>query len=395
MQTHRLGLLTGTLLFLAAVAGCSKPGPDEAAAPSAPPQTEEAKPTMSRAPFGSLPDGTGLELFTLRNASGMEVSVTNYGGIITALQVPDRNGKLGDITLGYDSIEGYLKSSPYFGAIIGRYGNRIGKAQFKLDGKTYKLPANDGPNTLHGGLKGFDKVVWQAEPFERTGERGIVFSYVSPDGEEGFPGTLTTRVTYTLTDKNELAFDYHATTDKTTVVNLTQHAYFNLAGDGAGDVLGHELTIPADRFTPVDATLIPTGEQASVEGTPFDFRTQTAIGARIGSDDEQVKRGKGYDHNFVLNRSGDGLVLAARVEEPKSGRVMEVHTTEPGVQFYSGNFLDGSITGKGGHVYNLRNGFCLETQHFPDSPNKPKFPSTTLQPGQEYKSRTVYTFSTK
>jgi aldose 1-epimerase len=388
MQTHRLGLLTGTLLFLAAVAGCSKPAPDEAAAPSAPPQTEEAKPTMSRAPFGSLPDGTGLELFTLRNASGMEVSVTNYGGIITALQVPDRTGKLGDITLGYDSIEGYLKSSPYFGA-------RIGKAQFKLDGKTYKLPANDGPNTLHGGLKGFDKVVWQAEPFERTGERGIVFSYVSPDGEEGFPGTLTTRVTYTLTDKNELAFDYHATTDKTTVVNLTQHAYFNLAGDGAGDVLGHELAIPADRFTPVDATLIPTGELASVEGTPFDFRTQTAIGARINSDDEQIKRGKGYDHNFVLNRSGDGLVLAARVEEPKSGRVMEVHTTEPGVQFYSGNFLDGSITGKGGHVYNLRNGFCLETQHFPDSPNKPKFPSTTLQPGQEYKSRTVYTFSTK
>jgi aldose 1-epimerase len=395
MQTHRLGLLTGTLLVLAGAAGCSKPGPDEAAAPSAPPQTEEAKPTMSRAPFGSLPDGTGLELFTLRNASGMEVSVTNYGGIITALQVPDRNGKLDDITLGYDSIEGYLKSSPYFGATIGRYGNRIGKAQFKLDGKTYKLPANDGPNTLHGGLKGFDKVVWQAEPFERPGERGIVFSYVSPDGEEGFPGTLTTRVTYTLTDKNELAFDYHATADKTTVVNLTQHAYFNLAGDGAGDVLGHELTIPADRFTPVDATLIPTGELASVEGTPFDFRTQTVIGARINSDDEQVKRGKGYDHNFVLNRSGDGLVLAARVEEPKSGRVMEVHTTEPGVQFYSGNFLDGSITGKGGHVYNLRNGFCLETQHFPDSPNQPKFPSTTLQPGQEYKSRTVYTFSTK
>lgn len=349
---------------------------------------------MSREPFGTLPDGTAVELFTLRNSSGMEVKVTNYGGIITELKVPDRDGKLDDITLGYSSIDGYLKSSPYFGAIIGRYGNRIGKAQFELDGKTYKLPANDGPNTLHGGTTGFDKVVWNAEPFEREGERGIVLTYTSPDGDQGFPGTLESRVTYTLTDKNELAFDYHATTDKPTVVNLTQHAYFNLAGDGSGDILGHELTVNADRYTPVDSGLIPTGELASVEGTPFDFRTKTAIGARIDADDEQIKRGGGYDHNYVLNRSGNGLELAARVEEPKTGRVMEVHTTEPGLQFYSGNFLDGTITGKNGHVYNKRNGICLETQHYPDSPNQSAFPSTTLNPGETYTSRTVYTFST-
>jgi aldose 1-epimerase len=349
---------------------------------------------MSREPFGSLPDGTALELFTLRNPSGMEVSVTNYGGIITSLKVPDRDGKLDDVTLGYDSIDGYLESSPYFGAIIGRYGNRIAKAQFELDGTTYELPANDGPNTLHGGEKGFDKVAWQAEPFEREGERGVVFTYTSPDGEQGFPGTLTNRVTYTLTDGNELAFDYRATTDKPTVVNLTQHAYFNLAGDGSGDVLGHELTINAGRYTPVDSTLIPTGKLASVEGTPFDFRKKTPIGARINTEHEQIELGRGYDHNFVLDRQDDGLVLAARVEEPETGRVMEVHTTEPGIQFYSGNFLDGSITGKSGHVYAHRTGFCLETQHYPDSPNQPSFPSTRLNPGEEYTSRTVYTFTT-
>ena len=393
---HTRGFSATVLGVLACLlsSGCSKPGSDDAAPSDSSSPTAEASTTMTRSPFGSLPDGTALELFTFRNASGMEVSVTNYGGIITSLKVPDRNGELGDITLGYESIDGYLRSSPYFGALIGRYGNRIGNAQFTLDGTTYKLPANDGPNTLHGGVKGFDKVVWNAEPFEREGERGVVFTYTSPDGEEGFPGTLQARVTYTLTDKNELAFDYHATTDKPTVVNLTQHAYFNLAGDGSGDILGHELTINADRYTPVDKNLIPTGELASVAGTPFDFRTKNTIGARINDDHPQLKAGGGYDHNFVLNRSGDGLVLAARVEEPKTGRVMEVHTTEPGLQFYSGNFLDGSITGKQGHVYAHRTGFCLETQHFPDSPNKPSFPSTTLRPGEEYSSRTVYTFST-
>ncbi len=395
MQSHRLGSLAFSSLLCLATLGCSKPASNEPAAPSdASTPTAEANTNMSREPFGTLPDGTAVELFTLRNPSGMEIKVTNYGGIITELKVPDRDGKIEDITLGYSNIDGYLKSSPYFGALIGRYGNRIANAQFKLDGATFKLPANDGPNTLHGGTKGFDKVVWQAEPFEREGERGIVFTYTSPDGDQGFPGALNAQVTYTLNDKNELAFDYQATTDKPTVVNLTQHAYFNLAGDGSGDILGHELTINADRFTPVDARLIPTGKLENVEGTPFDFRTKTSIGKGIDAAHEQIKRGGGYDHNYVLNRSGEGLALAARVEEPKTGRVMEVHTTEPGVQFYSGNFLDGSITGKNGHVYNKRNGFCLETQHYPDSPNQPSFPSTRLDPGQTYTSRTVYTFST-
>jgi aldose 1-epimerase len=337
-----------------------------------------------------------VDLYTLTNASGMEVRVVTYGGIILSLRVPDRDGKLGDVVLGYDALARYFKASPYFGSIIGRYGNRIARGRFTLDGKEYTLAGNNGPNALHGGLKGFDKVVWRAAPFEKDEGVGVVFSYTSRDGEEGYPGKLDAKVTYTLADANTLRFDYHAVTNKPTPVNLTQHSYFNLAGDGAGDVLGHELLLKAKSFTPVDSTLIPTGEIRSVAGTPFDFTAPHTIGERIGAEDEQIKFGGGYDHNFVLDReAGDSLQLAARVYEPTSGRVMEVSTTEPGVQFYSGNFLDGSITGKAGHVYRQRTGFCLETQHYPDSPNKPAFPSTILKPGQEYRSRTVYAFSVR
>jgi len=350
-------------------------------------QTRPAGP--KRESFGTAPDGKPVERYTLTNANGIELKAMSYGGGITSLRVPDRSGKMDDIVLGFDRLDGYLKDPPYFGAIIGRYGNRIGKGQFALDGKTYKLATNNGPNHLHGGNKGFDKVVWTVEP---VGQNGLAFSRVSADGEEGYPGNLQVRVTYTLTDKNELIVDYRASTDKATPVNLTQHSYFNLAGQASGDVLGHELTLHADRYTPVDDTLIPTGELAPVDGTPFDFRKSTPIGARINNDDPQLKAGKGYDHNWVLNRSGNGLQPAARVVEPTTGRTLDIATTEPGIQFYSGNFLDGTITGKGGAVYKHRTGFCLETQHFPDSPNQPKFPTTTLRPGAEYRTQTVFTF---
>ena len=362
------------------------------AAPPEPAASTQQGARVTRSDFGTTPAGEPVDLFTLTNAHGLVVRATTYGGIITSIETPDRAGKLGDVALGYDSLAGYLKATPYFGAIIGRYGNRIGHAQFTLDGATYHLPANDGPNTLHGGTVGFDKVVWEAEPFWTDSGVGVAFSHTSPDGDQGFPGKLEVRVTYTLTNRDELVVEYRATTDKATPVNLTQHSYFNLAGDGAGDVLRHVVWINADRYTPVDSTLIPTGALAPVAGTPFDFTTPTAIGARIGQDDEQLKRGRGYDHNFVLNRAGEGLVHAARVVEPTTGRTLDVSTTEPGLQFYTGNFLDGSITGKGGHVYRHRNGFCLETQHFPDSPNHPSFPSTILRPGQTYRSKTVFTF---
>ena len=384
MHSRRLSLLACVLLLAAACKKPETPPPAPAEAPPAPTAV------VSRAPFGSLPDGKTADLYTLKNASGMEVKVTNYGGVITEIRVADRAGKFDDVTLGFGSLEGYIPTGPNFGALIGRYGNRIGNAQFKLDGQTYKLAANNGKNSLHGGLQGFHHALWNAEPFERPGEVGLVLTHVSPDGDEGYPGTLNVRVTYTLTDKNELAFDYRATTDKPTVLNLTQHAYFNLAGHASGDILGHEVVINADRYTPVDAGLIPTGELASVEGTPFDFRTKTPIGARIDADHPQIKMGGGYDHNWVLNRTGDGLQFAARVEEPTTGRTMEIHTTEPGLQFYTGNFLDGTDTGKG--KYAKRAGFCMETQHYPDSPNKPSFPSTVLRPGEEYNTRTVYTF---
>jgi len=367
-----------------------------ACTPSSPPPPTSTAGVGVQPSFGVTPEGVPVDLYTLTGASGVEVRAMTYGGIILSLRVPDRDGHLGDVVLGYDALDGYLKASPYFGAIIGRYGNRIGGAKFTLDKQEYTLAANNGPNALHGGLKGFDKVVWKAESFKNDDGVGVVFSYTSPDGEEGYPGKLEATVTYTLTDAGELVFEYHAVTDEATPVNLTQHTYFNLAGHGTGDILGHELMLNASHFTPVDSTLIPTGEIRSVEGTPFDFRTPTAIGARIEKDDEQIRFGGGYDHNFVLDRDeGDALVLAARVYEPTSGRGMEVSTTEPGVQFYSGNFLDGSITGKEGHVYKHRTGLCLETQHYPDSPNRPDFPSTILRPGEDYRSRTVYTFSVR
>jgi aldose 1-epimerase len=350
--------------------------------------------SVTRASFGRMPDGRPVDVFTLTNASGMQVRALTYGGIIEAIRVPDRDGRLGDVTLGFDSLNGYLTSSPYFGAIVGRYANRIARGRFTLDGTTYRLATNNGPNALHGGIRGFDKVVWQGEPFQHGDTVGVTLTHVSPDGDEGYPGTLSVRVTYTLTPADELIVDYAATTDKATPVNLSQHSYFNLAGEGSGDILGHVLTLDAGRYTPVDSTLIPTGEIADVTGTPFDFRTPTAIGARIEAADQQLGYGGGYDHNFVLNRSpGDtGLALAAHVTEPGSGRTLDVYTTQPGLQLYSGNFLDGTITGKSGHVYGHRTGFCLETQHFPDSPNHPTFPSTILRPGREFRSRTVFRF---
>ncbi len=349
-------------------------------------QSSGQRPT-TRAAFGKT-GGTPVEIFTLRNANGLEVRATNYGGIITSVRVPDRSGRFGDVVLGFDTLDPYVNDHPFFGAIVGRYGNRIAKGRFSVDGQTYTLATNNGPNHLHGGRTGFDKVVWNAALVD--GRAGVVFSRRSADGEEGYPGNLEVRVTYTLTDRNELVIDYYATTDKATPVNLTQHSYFNLAG--AGDILGHQLTIDADRYVPVDATLIPTGALAPVDGTPFDFRKPTPIGARIDLPHEQITNGLGYDHTWVLNRTRPGLQRAARVVETTMGRTLEVATTEPGVQFYSGNFLNGSLSGKDGRVYHRRTGFCLETQHFPDSPNNPTFPSTILRPGQEYTSQTVFTF---
>lgn len=348
---------------------------------------------VSRQPFGQTVDGVAVEVFTLRNAKGAEARITNYGGIVLSLLVPDRNGQLGDVVLGYDTLDAYIKETPYFGCLVGRYGNRIAEGKFSLDGKDYVLAVNNGPNALHGGLKGFDKVVWAARPRQTKQGPALELTYVSKDGEEGYPGTLTVKAVYTLTDDNELRLDYTATTDKPTIVNLTHHSYFNLAG--RGDILGHELTLFASRFTPVDSTLIPTGELRPVKGTPFDFTTPHRMGARIGADDEQLKFGLGYDHNWVGDKEPGVLGLIARVHEPTSGRIMEVLSTEPGVQFYSGNFLDGTLTGKGGWVYARRNGFCLEPQHFPDSPNQPAFPSTVLRPGETYKNSIIYRFATR
>lgn len=378
------------LALVVALAACTTPPPPDRAVPA-----QKASPAVTRSPFGTLPDGTAVELFTFSNANGIEVRAITYGGIIVSLRTPDRAGTLDDIVLGFDSLDRYVADSPYFGALIGRYGNRIARGQFALDGKTYTLARNNGPNALHGGPKGFHAVVWSGEPFTDARGTGVVFSYTSRDGEEGYPGTLHVKVTYLLDDRNRLSFIYEATTDAPTPVNLTQHSYFNLAGHDAGDILGHELQLNASRYTPVDATLIPTGALAPVEGTPLDFRTPTAIGARIASTDEQIVRGKGYDHNFVIDAGQGELPVAARLYEPRTGRTLEVSTSEPGIQFYSGNFLDGTLRGKGGVVYAQRTGLCLETQHFPDSPNQPSFPGTILRPGTTLRSTTVLTFGVR
>ena len=347
--------------------------------------------------FGKTADGESVDIYTLKNHRGMQVKITNYGGIVVSLTAPDRNRKFADVVLGYNDLDSYLKPPfPYFGAIVGRYANRIAKGRFTLNGEEYKLAVNNGENTLHGGIKGFDKVVWKVKQVRTTPAGPALFlTYLSKDGEEGYPGNLTVTVVYTLTNNNELKIDYTASTDKDTVTNLTHHSYFNLAGEGNGDILDHQLVLKANRFIPTDAGAIPTGELRNVAGTPFDFRAATAIGARINGDDEQLKLGKGYDHTWVINGRAGSLRQAAIAYERKSGRVMEVWTTEPGVQFYTGNYLDGTITGKAGKPYPRRSGFCLETQHYPDSPNQPNFPTTTLKKGAVYRSTTIYRFSAR
>ncbi len=351
---------------------------------------------MTKSEFGRTADGISVDLYTLTNRNGVEARITNFGGTLVALKVPDRNGSSADVVLGYDSLDGYLDDKFHFGGLIGRYANRIALGQFKLGDVTYVLARNNGENHLHGGVKGFNKAIWEATDCSRDGASALQLDYLSKDGEEGYPGNLKVRVVYSLTEQNELKIDYTATTDRDTIVNLTSHPYFNLAGQDAGSILQHELTLFADKYTPTDSTLIPTGELRRVQGTPFDFRRTVAIGARIDQDDQQLILGNGYDHNWILNNDHqETLKFAAQVYEPSRGRVLEVLTTEPGMQFYSGNFLDGIVQGKGTRAYNRRGGFCLETQHFPDSPNHPEFPSTVLKPGECYRSTTVYRFSAR
>jgi aldose 1-epimerase len=377
-------ILTAAAILAVATTSCStccccdkKPG-------------KAAKASVRKSAFGRLPDGTPVELYTLTNPKGVTARIMTYGAILTAFSVPDRTGQFADVVLGFDNLEGYLAGHPYFGSTVGRYANRIAKGRFTLDGRTYTVATNNGPNHLHGGLKGFDKVVWQAEIVPAGDGVAVKFSYLSKDGEEGYPGNLKATVTYTLTDSSELRLDYAATTDKATPINLTNHSYWNLAG--GGDILGHIVMIEADRYTPVDDTLIPTGELAPVKGTVMDFTRPMSIGSRIG---QLTNQPQGYDHNYCLNSGGGKLARAARVEEPKTGRVMEIWTTEPGIQFYTGNFLDGTLKGKHGVVYQNHFAFCLECDHFPDSVNQPKFPSVILRPGQTYTQTTIHKFSTE
>lgn len=352
----------------------------------------QAQATVTKENFGKTADGENIDLYTLKNIHGVEAKITNYGGIVVSLKVPDRSGKFDDVVLGFNDLADYLKPHPYFGALIGRYGNRIAKGRFTLNGVEYKLAVNNGENTLHGGIKAFDKVIWTGKEMKTKAGPAVTLNYLSKDGEEGYPGNLTVTVTYTLTNADDLRIDYSASTDKDTVINLTHHSYFNLAGEGNGDILNHRVLINATEFVPTDAGSIPTGKLKPVAGTPFDFLKMTAIGARINQDDEQLKFGNGYDHTWVIKGRPGALRLAAQVSEPTSGRRMQVWTTEPGVQFYTGNFLDGTLTGKSGKIYQRRYGFCLETQHFPDSPNHPSFPTTTLKKGATYKSTTIYRF---
>jgi len=349
--------------------------------------------SISNTAFGKTPDGKTVEVYTLRNRQGMEARIATYGGIIVSLTAPDRAGKFADVVLGYDNLKDYLKFTPYFGALVGRYANRIGGAKFALNGKTYELARNDGPHCLHGGVKGFDKVVWTAKVVETKEGPALELAYLSPDGEEGFPGNLSVKATHVLTDENELRLNITATTDAPTVCNLTHHSYFNLAGHG--NVLKHEVQINASRFTPTDATLIPTGELKPVDGTPLDFRKPAAIGTHIKSDYPQLRLAGGYDLNFVIDKPADKLGLHGRVYEPTTGRALEVWSTEPGMQFFTSNFFDGSIIGKGGSAHHRYAALCMEPHHFPDSPNKPQFPSTELRPGQVYCNTIIYRFLTK
>ncbi len=356
---------------------------------------KEAGIRMNKEPFGKTAEGKQVDLYTFANAKGMKVRIMTFGGIIVSIEVPDKEGKIADVSLGFDSLDGYLQKHPYFGALVGRYGNRIAKGKFTLDGKEYTLAVNNDVNALHGGLVGFDKKVWDAKEIDVEGTPALELTYVSQDGEEGYPGNLQCKIVYSLSQDNELSIEYFAETDKATPLNLTNHAYFNLAGQGNGTILDHVMMLNADKFTPVDKTLIPTGELRPVAGTPMDFTTPARIGDRIDATDEQIQFGGGYDHNWVLNNQSGKLELGGRVVEPTSGRVMEFFTTQPGVQFYTGNFLDGSVIGKGGNAYQRRFGFCLETQHYPDSPNHPEFPTCILKPGEQYHQKTVYKFSTQ
>ncbi|MGH9802819.1 MAG: aldose epimerase family protein, partial [Blastocatellia bacterium] len=388
-----------TLLSLLALSGllgaCGHHGMETGHAPSTETASKGAEAKLKKESFGKLPDGTEVDSYRLTNKNGVEVKITNYGATVTSIKVPDRDGKMDDVALGYDSIAGYLAKNPHMGSLAGRYANRIANGEFKLGGKTFTLAKNNGPNHLHGGPNGFYKQLWKATDASGANGAAVRLTYLSKDGEENYPGTLEATVTYTLTDQNELKIAYLATTDKETVLNLTNHSYFNLAGAGSGDVLGHQLKINSKQTTEVDKTLIPTGKMSPVAGTPFDFTKLTAIGARINDPNEQLMLGKGYDHNFVLDTGGKLSVQAVEVYEPTTGRVMEVFTDQPGVQLYTANHLDGSIIGKGGKAYKQRGAFCLETQHYPDSPNKPNFPTTTLKPGEKYQTTTIYKFSTR